>query len=59
MFVFYNFGSQILSGTTKAFGQIIMLFKAAFAQTEIGESDVSLGIDQNVFGLNISVNYSL
>ncbi len=59
VFVFYNFGSQILSGTTKALSQIIMLFKAAFAQTEIGESDVSLGIDQDVFGLNISVNYSL
>ena len=36
-----------------------MLFKAAFAQTEIGESDVSLCIDQDVFGFNISVNYSL
>jgi hypothetical protein len=29
--VFYNFGSEILSGTTEAFCQTVMFFKATFA----------------------------
>jgi len=36
-----------------------VLNKAALAETEIGESDMALGVDQDVFRLYISVDYSL